>query len=103
MVTLTGSVKHVGERVVADAGATISMVDGVRRTHECPLPLPLLSISRHRKEGIAMGSQQANVRIEASPHDVWRVLTDIDRYPTWNRYATSAVGELRVRRSRRAR
>ena len=43
-----------------------------------------------------MGSQQAEVRIQASAHDVWRVLVEIDRYPKWNRYATSAVGDLRV-------
>jgi hypothetical protein len=43
-----------------------------------------------------MGTQQAQVSIQAPPHDVWRVLVDIDRYPQWNRYATSAVGDLRV-------
>ncbi|MCU1462046.1 MAG: hypothetical protein JWO37_2121 [Acidimicrobiales bacterium] len=42
-----------------------------------------------------MSRQEAHVRIEASPHEVWRVLVDIDRYPRWNRYATSAVGDLR--------
>jgi uncharacterized protein YndB with AHSA1/START domain len=41
-------------------------------------------------------SHEASVTIEASPPEVWKVLVDIDRYPLWNRYATSAVGELRV-------
>ncbi len=43
-----------------------------------------------------MWSHEAFVTINASPPDVWKVLVDIDRYPQWNRYATSAVGELRV-------
>ncbi len=43
-----------------------------------------------------MWSHEAFVTINASPPDVWKVLVDIDRYPKWNRYATSAVGELRV-------
>ena len=43
-----------------------------------------------------MWSHEASVTINASPHDVWQVLIDIDRYPQWNRYATEAVGELRV-------
>jgi len=41
-------------------------------------------------------SHEAFVTINAPPNDVWKVLVDIDRYPQWNRYATSAVGELRV-------
>jgi uncharacterized protein YndB with AHSA1/START domain len=43
-----------------------------------------------------MGTQQAHVHIDASPHEVWEVLVDLERYPTWNRYASSAVGDLRV-------
>ena len=43
-----------------------------------------------------MWSHEASVTIDASPLEVWKVLVDIDRYPLWNRYATSAVGELRV-------
>ena len=43
-----------------------------------------------------MGTQEAHVHIDATPHEVWQVLVDLDRYPEWNRYATSAVGELRV-------
>lgn len=43
-----------------------------------------------------MWSHEAEVTIDAPPSDVWRVLVDLDRYPEWNRYATSAVGELRV-------
>jgi len=41
-------------------------------------------------------SHEAFVTINASPPDVWKVLVDIDRYPQWNRYATSAVGDLRI-------
>lgn len=37
--------------------------------------------------------QVAHVCIYAFPSVIWQVL--IDRYPDWNRYATSAVGELR--------
>lgn len=36
------------------------------------------------------------VTIDAPPPDVWRVLVDIDHYPAWNRYATSALGEVRI-------
>jgi hypothetical protein len=43
-----------------------------------------------------MWSHEASVTIDASAPKIWKVLTDIDRYPEWNRYATSAVGELRV-------
>ena len=43
-----------------------------------------------------MWSHEAVVSINGSPHDVWQVLIDLDRYPQWNRYATEAVGELRV-------
>jgi len=41
-------------------------------------------------------SHEAFVTIEAPPSEVWKVLVDLDQYPHWNRYATSAVGELRV-------
>jgi hypothetical protein len=43
-----------------------------------------------------MWSHEANVTIAAPPCEVWKVLVDLDRYPQWNRYATSAVGDLRV-------
>ena len=43
-----------------------------------------------------MTRQEAQARIAASPAEVWNVLIDIGRYPEWNRYASSAVGELRV-------
>ena len=41
-------------------------------------------------------SQSATVQIEAPPAAVWEVLVDIDRYAEWNRYATSASGDLEV-------
>ena len=43
-----------------------------------------------------MWRHEAFATIDASPHEVWEVLVDLDRYPQWNRYATAAVGELRV-------
>jgi uncharacterized protein YndB with AHSA1/START domain len=43
-----------------------------------------------------MWTHEALTTIDASPHDVWKVLVDLDRYPEWNRYATAAVGDLRV-------
>lgn len=43
-----------------------------------------------------MWSQEAHVTIDAPAHAVWSVLIDIDSYPAWNRYASSAVGDLRV-------
>ena len=43
-----------------------------------------------------MWSHEAEVTINAPPSEIWRVLVDLDRYPEWNRYATSAIGELRV-------
>ena len=43
-----------------------------------------------------MWKHEADVTIDASPQDVWKVLVDLARYPEWNRYATSAVGDLRV-------
>jgi len=43
-----------------------------------------------------MWSHEAVVTIDAPPSEIWSVLVDLDRYPEWNRYATSAVGELRV-------
>jgi uncharacterized protein YndB with AHSA1/START domain len=42
-----------------------------------------------------MTRQEAQARIDASPAEVWKVLIDIGRYPEWNRYASSAVGDLR--------
>ena len=43
-----------------------------------------------------MWSHATEVTIDAPPAEVWKVLVDLDRYPDWNRYATSAVGDLRV-------
>ena len=43
-----------------------------------------------------MWSHEAVVTIDAPPSEIWSVLVDLDRYPEWNRYTTSAVGELRV-------
>ena len=42
-----------------------------------------------------MWSHEAEVAIDATPSEVWRVLADLDRYPQWNRYAITATGELR--------
>lgn len=43
-----------------------------------------------------MWSHEAEVAIDAPASEVWKVLVDLDRYPDWNRYATSAVGQLQV-------
>jgi hypothetical protein len=43
-----------------------------------------------------MWTHEASVTIDAAPATVWDVLVDIDRYPQWNEYAISAVGDLRV-------
>jgi hypothetical protein len=36
------------------------------------------------------------VRIEASPHEVWEVLVDLDSYEKWNPFFVEAAGKLEV-------
>ncbi len=36
------------------------------------------------------------IEIEASPARVWRVLSDLEAYPEWNRFIRSITGELKV-------
>lgn len=36
------------------------------------------------------------VTVQASPQQVWSVLTDLPSYPTWNRYSPTAQGDLRI-------
>lgn len=36
-----------------------------------------------------------DIRIDAPPREVWRVLTDFARFPEWNPLITRASGELR--------
>lgn len=43
-----------------------------------------------------MWEQSASVDIDAPPALVWDVLTDLESYPDWNRYASQAIGELEV-------
>lgn len=40
-------------------------------------------------------TQTTSIEIEAAPDLVWEVLTSFDDYPSWNRYASAAIGELR--------
>src|SRR5688572_15769767 len=39
---------------------------------------------------------QTEIRIEAPPAEVWRVLTDFGSYPVWNPFVTKVEGELRA-------
>jgi hypothetical protein len=39
---------------------------------------------------------QTEIRIEAPPAEVWRVLTDFAAYPAWNPFVKRVEGELRV-------
>lgn len=47
---------------------------------------------------IGCGSWETSHELEiaASDETVWRVLTELERYPEWNTYSPSAEGELRV-------
>ena len=36
------------------------------------------------------------IDIDATPEVVWQVLTELDRYPEWNPFITSSVGEPEV-------
>ena len=39
---------------------------------------------------------QASVEIDATPAQVWAVLTDLSRYPDWNPFIVSSHGQLAV-------
>ena len=41
-----------------------------------------------------MRTLDTSVPIDATPDEVWRVLTDFDRYPEWNPFITSIAGPL---------
>ena len=43
-----------------------------------------------------MKELHTEIEIDASPEDVWRVLTDFDKYPEWNSFIKSASGEITV-------
>lgn len=36
------------------------------------------------------------IEIQASPEKVWRLLTDLSRYPEWNPFICHAIGEAKV-------
>jgi hypothetical protein len=38
---------------------------------------------------------QSEIEIQATPDQVWQILTDLDKYPEWHPYAT-AVGKVAV-------
>jgi uncharacterized protein YndB with AHSA1/START domain len=50
-----------------------------------------------RGTGVAAASSQAQIQIAATPERVWDLLSNIDRWPTWNALVQSAVlsGPLR--------
>lgn len=37
-----------------------------------------------------------NIDIDAPPEVVWQILTDLERYPEWNSFITSSVGEPQI-------
>ena len=39
------------------------------------------------------------IEIDATPDDVWQVLTDLERYPEWNPFIVSSVGKPEVGQS----
>lgn len=43
------------------------------------------------------------IRIAATPEEVWAVLTDFPAYPDWNPFVRSVAGELRIGRRLRVR
>lgn len=47
-------------------------------------------------KGIYMREVATQVEIDAPPAEVWRVLTDFDRYAEWNPFMREASGQARV-------
>jgi hypothetical protein len=43
-----------------------------------------------------MRTVSATIEIDASPQEVWAILTDLSRYPEWNPLFRSAAGEVTV-------
>jgi len=42
-----------------------------------------------------MKEVRSEIRIDASPEEVWRVLTDFAAYPTWNPFVKSISGDMK--------
>ena len=43
-----------------------------------------------------MQTLQTEIQIQASPEKVWKVLTDLAKYPEWNPFITQAIGRVEV-------
>ena len=52
-----------------------------------------VSHSKHSHD-MAHKSITTEIHILATPERVWRILTDLDRYPEWNPFITRASGQL---------
>ena len=43
-----------------------------------------------------MKELRTEIEIQASPEKVWKILTDLDKYPNWNTFICHAVGKAEI-------